>query len=54
MASKHISILKSFTDGNAQKWFQRCEICTTANEWADAKQVDVVLPLKTRHCADIL
>jgi len=33
MASKHVSIPKSFTDGDAQEWFQRFEICAAANEW---------------------
>ena len=36
MAIKHISIPKSFTDGDAQEWFQCFKICAAVNEWNDA------------------
>ena len=39
MASKHVSIPKSFTDGDAQEWFQRFEICAAANEWTAATKL---------------
>ena len=39
MASKHVSIPKSFTDGDAQEWFQCFEICAAANEWTDATKL---------------
>ena len=35
MASKHASIPKSFTDGDAQEWLQSFEICAAANEWSN-------------------
>jgi len=33
MASKHVSIPKSFTDGDTQEWFQRFKICAATDEW---------------------
>jgi len=39
MASKHVSIPKSSTDGDAQEWFQRFEICAAANEWNDGTKL---------------
>ena len=35
MAARHISIPKSFSDGDAREWFQRFEICCAANQWND-------------------
>lgn len=32
----HISVPKSFCDGDAREWFQRFEICSKANQWNDA------------------
>jgi len=34
MASKHVSIPKSFTDGDAQEW-----ICAATNEWNDVTKL---------------
>ena len=39
MANKHVSIPKSFTDGDAQEWFQHFEISATANEWTAATKL---------------
>ena len=39
MVSKHVSILKSFIDGDAQEWFQRFEISAAANEWTAATKL---------------
>ena len=33
--NRHISILKSFSEGNAREWFQWFEICCQANGWND-------------------
>ena len=33
--NRHISIPKSFSEGNAREWFQRFEICCQANGWND-------------------
>ena len=33
-----LDMLKSFSDGDARKWFQRFEICATANQWDGAKK----------------
>ena len=33
MAAGHISVPKSFCDGDAREWFQRFEICCSANQW---------------------
>ena len=35
MAARHVSIPKSFSDGDAREWFQRFEICCSANTWND-------------------
>ena len=35
MAAGHISVPKSFCDGDAHEWFQRFEICCSANQWND-------------------
>ena len=34
-ANRHISIPKSFSEGNTREWFQRFEICCRANGWND-------------------
>ena len=31
--AKHISIPKTFSSGDTDKWFSRFEICSMANEW---------------------
>ena len=33
--NRHISIPKSFSEGNAREWFQRFDICCQANGWSD-------------------
>ena len=33
--NRHISIPKSFSEGNTREWFQRFEICCRANGWND-------------------
>ena len=33
--NRHISIPKSFSEGNAREWFQRFDICCQANGWND-------------------
>ena len=33
MASKHISLPSTFAEGDPTEWFQRYDICCTANEW---------------------
>ena len=33
---KHISLPSPFSEGNPVEWFQRFEICCSANEWNDA------------------
>ena len=33
--NQHISIPKSFSEGNAREWFQRFDICCQANGWSD-------------------
>ena len=35
MAARHISIPKSFSEGDAREWFSRFEICCRANGWND-------------------
>ena len=35
MAAGHISVPKSFCDRDAREWFQRFEICCSANQWND-------------------
>ena len=35
MAGGHVSVPKSFSDGDAREWFQRFEICCSANQWND-------------------
>ncbi len=35
MANRHISVPKSFADGDAAEWFKRFDICSKANEWND-------------------
>ena len=32
-SSKHISIPKTFSSGDADEWFSRFEICSKANDW---------------------
>ena len=36
MAGKHISLPSPFKEGDPTEWFQRYEICCTANEWSEA------------------
>lgn len=43
MANRHISLPQVFADGDPQEWFQRFEICCTANEW-DAQTKALKLP----------
>ena len=43
MAGKHISLPAPFKEGDPTEWFQRYEICCTANEWSEATQL-VKLP----------
>ena len=38
MAAGHVSIPKSFCEGDAREWFQRFEICAAANQWDGAKK----------------
>ena len=38
MAAQHVSIPKSFSEGDVREWFSRFEICCRANEWRDAKK----------------
>ena len=33
MASRHISVPKTFASGDVAEWFKRFEICCRANEW---------------------
>ena len=33
MATGHVSVPKPFCEGDAREWFQRFEICATANQW---------------------
>ena len=35
MEAGHISVPKSFCKGDAHEWFQRFEICCSANQWND-------------------
>ena len=35
MANRHISVPKSFANGDASEWFKRFDICSRANEWSD-------------------
>jgi len=39
MAERHTSILKPFVTGDVTEWFQRFEICYTANTWNDDVKV---------------
>ena len=41
--SKHISVPKLFSEGDAKEWFQQYEICCTANKW-DAATWVIKLP----------
>ena len=34
-ANRHISIPKSFSEGNTREWFQHFEICCRADGWND-------------------
>ena len=46
MAGGHVSVPKSFSDGDACKWFQRFEICCSVNQWNDeikARKVPTLL-----------
>ena len=38
MAARQVSVPKPFCDGDAREWFQRFEICATANQWNAATQ----------------
>ena len=38
MATGHVSVPKSFSDGDAHEWFQRFEIYAAANQWDGAKK----------------
>ena len=38
MVAQHVSIPKTFKEGDAREWFQRYEICCRVNEWNDAKK----------------
>ena len=33
MTTGHVSVPKPFSDGDAREWFQRFEICCSANWW---------------------
>ena len=33
MAVHHVSVPKSFAEGDAAEWFKRVDICCRANEW---------------------
>ena len=39
MAGKHISLPSPFKEGDPTEWFQRYEICCTANEWSEATKL---------------
>ena len=46
MASKHISLPSAFSEGDPTEWFQRFDICSTANDWDDtmkAKKLPTLL-----------
>ena len=34
--SKHISLLRQFSEGELTEWFQKYEICCDANDWDNA------------------
>ena len=38
MAGRHVSVPKSFSDGDVSEWLQRFDICSKANEWNAATQ----------------
>ena len=38
MASKHVSLLSAFSEGDLTEWFKRFDICSAANDWDDAMQ----------------
>ena len=38
MAERHISLPKPFSSGDVKDWFQRFEICATANGWKEEDQ----------------
>jgi len=38
MVERHISLPKPFLSGEAKDWFQRFEICVTANGWKEEDQ----------------
>ena len=42
---KHISLPSPFLEGNPVEWFQRFEICCSANEWNDATKAKKLLTL---------
>ena len=42
MAERHVSVPKSFANGDVNEWFKRYEICCKANGWnevTDSTQV---------------
>ena len=39
VSNRHISILKSFSEGNAHEWLQRFDICYQANGRSDEVKV---------------
>ena len=43
MAAGHISVPKSFSDGDAREWFQRFEICAAANQWDGTLKLPTLL-----------
>ena len=46
MASKHINLPSAFSEGDPTEWFQRFDICSTANDWDDtmkAKKLPTLL-----------
>ena len=38
MAAGHLSVLKSYSDGDTREWFPRFKICATVNQWDGAKK----------------
>ena len=53
MASGHVSVPKFFSDEDAREWFQRFEICSSANQWNNetkARKLPTVLEGEALAC----
>ena len=48
--SGHVSVLKSFSEGDAREWFQRFEICCLMNQWNNETKLPTLLEGEALAC----